>query len=229
MGYMNQFFFSWKGGNLYRHNSELVNRNTFYNQYTPSSVDSVFNERPIEKKVFKTAALESTDSWDFSCVTDLEDGNINKSFFEKKEGTFFSYIRGIQTVPALLSDYDLRSAQGVGVITQINSSVASAVVITFSVSPDRMISVGDHVYSKNTPVLSGIITGINTQNNTITIDSTISGTTLPSIGDFVMVVKNNIAESNGVRGDFMNFRIVNDKLTRTEIFAIKSEVFKSFP
>jgi len=229
MGWMNQFFYTWKGANLFRHNSRTSNRNTFYSEFTASRVNSIFNERPIEKKVFKTIALESTHPWEFECVTDLEDGEINSSFFEKKEGTFFSYIRGIQTVPALLSDYDLRSAQGLGAVTTVNATVPSATTLLFGFAIDRILSVGDYIYAKDTPVLAGIITAINRTTNTITIDGTITGASAPANSDFIIAMKNNVSESNGVRGDYMEFEIVSDQLVETEIFAIKSEVFKSFP
>lgn len=229
MGHMNQFFYTWKGGNLYKHNSEISNRNTFYGQFTPTRINSVFNERPIEKKVFKTIALESTHPWSFDGVSELEDGNIDKNFFEKKEGTFFSYIRGIQTVPAVLSDYDLRSAQGVGVVSSVNSTVPTAVVLSFPIKIDRMISAGDYLYAKDTPVLAGIITSINRTTNTITIDSTIAGATVPANSDFIMALKDNVSESNGLRGDYLEFEIINDQTAETELFAVKSQVFKSFP
>lgn len=229
MGWMNQFFYTWKGANLFRHNSREVNRNTFYGEFTPSKVNSVFNERPIEKKVFKTIALESTHPWEFECVTDLEDGNIDKTFFEKKEGTYFAYIRAIETVPAILSDYDLRSAQGLGAVTAVNTSVPAATTLTFSFPIDRILSVGDRIYAKNTPVLAGICTAINRTTNVVTIDTTVTGATAPAVSDFILAMKNNVAESNGVRGDYMEFEITNDQTVETEIFAIKSNLFKSFP
>jgi len=57
---MNNYFYTFKGGNLYRHNVN-TNRNTFYYEwwlqlgnpdgaFTPSRVTSVFNDVPLEKK-----------------------------------------------------------------------------------------------------------------------------------------------------------------------------------
>lgn len=229
MGYMNQFFYTWKGGNLFKHNSELVNRNTFYNEFTPTRLNGVFNERPIEKKVFKTIALESTHTWDFEAVTDLEAGEIDETFFAQKEGTFFSYIRGINNVPAILNDYNLRSAQGLGVVTTVNSAVPAATTLLFSFAIDRILSVGDYIYATDTPVLAGLVTAINRTTNTVTIDTTITGATVPINGAYILSMKNNVAESNGIRGDYMEYEIVNDDIVATELFAIKSEVFKSFP
>lgn len=227
MGHMNQFFYTWKGGNLFKHNSELVNRNTFYGQFTPTRLNGVFNERPIEKKAFKTIALESTHTWDFEATTELEAGEINKTFFEKKEGTFFSYIRGINNVPAVLNDYNLRSAQGLGTVTTVNSTVPTATTLLFSFPIDRILSIGDYIYATDTPVLAGIVTAINRTTNTITIDTT--GATVPVNGAYILSIKNNVSESNGIRGDYMEYEIVNNDTVATELFAIKSQVFKSFP
>jgi hypothetical protein len=90
---MNQHFYTFKGGNLYRHNA-IGPRNTFYGIYNSSSVRGIINQSPIEKKVFKTIALESNAAWSASLVTDLETGFIEKEYFEEKEATFFAFIRG---------------------------------------------------------------------------------------------------------------------------------------
>ena len=50
---MNNYFYTFKGGNLYRHNTN-EQRNTFYGAYTASTVTSVFNESPLVNKLFKT-------------------------------------------------------------------------------------------------------------------------------------------------------------------------------
>ena len=89
-----------------------------------------------------------------------------------------------------------------------------------------MVSIGDHIYAKNTPVLAGVITGINRTTNVITINSTIAGATPPANGDYIMALKNNVAESNGVRGCYIEFEITNYQTVETELFAVKSEVFK---
>lgn len=49
---MNQFFYTFKGGNLYRHNVN-ESRNTFYGAFTPSTVRGIINQSPIEKKYLR--------------------------------------------------------------------------------------------------------------------------------------------------------------------------------
>ena len=230
MGWMNQFFYTWKGGNLFRHNSSNVDRNTFYGEFTETKIISLFNQNPIEKKVFKTINTESTHPWNFTCFTDLEDGEIDRDFFEKKEGAYFAYIRGINTVPAILSDYLLRSAQGLGACTAVDSTDPTAVVISFSVKLDSIVSIGDYIYHSDTPAISGVIVGINRTLKQVTIDTTaVGGTSLPITGEYILSMKNNVAESNGVRGDYMEYEIINNETGPTELFVIKSQVFKSFP
>ena len=65
---MNNYFYTFKGGNLYRHNVN-ENRNTFYSQwwiqvtndpnttldFSPSKMESVLNTSPLENKLFKNA------------------------------------------------------------------------------------------------------------------------------------------------------------------------------
>lgn len=82
---MNNYFYSFKGGNLYRHNVN-ANRNTFYGTYTPSSVTTVFNTSVLENKLFKTIILQGDDKWGATMETDLQySGFITNTWFEKKK------------------------------------------------------------------------------------------------------------------------------------------------
>ena len=49
---MNSYFYTFKNGELYRHNSN-ENRNTFYGSFTPTSITSVFNPDVLTVKNFK--------------------------------------------------------------------------------------------------------------------------------------------------------------------------------
>lgn len=224
---MNQFLYTFKGGNLYRHNVN-ESRNTFYGTFTPSMVRGIINQSPIEKKVFKTIALESNAAWAATLVTDLESGFIEKSYFENKEATFFSFIRGVDSAIPNLS---LRSSQGIGSSTSVNSGTSSAVVVTFPFEIDSMISIGDFVYESNTGLNQVFFCGPITSrtSNTITINCSGSGKTIPTSGRYLIYVKNQIAESHGLRGDFLDYTITNNDNFAVELFAIRSDVFKSFP
>jgi hypothetical protein len=224
---MNQFLYTFKGGNLYRHNVNET-RNTFYGTFTPSMVRGIINQSPIEKKVFKIIALESNVAWSATLVTDLESGFIEKSYFENKEFTYFSFIRGVDSAIPNLS---LRSSQGIGSSTSVNASTPAATVINFAFAIDSMISIGDLVYESNIGLNQLAFCGpvISRTSNAITINCSGSGKTIPTSGRYLIYVKNQIAESHGLRGDYLDYTITNDDTFAVELFAIRSDVFKSFP
>jgi len=224
---MNQHLYTFKGGNLYQHNVN-ESRNTFYGTFTPSSVRGVINQSPIEKKVFKTFALESNSAWSGTFITDLESGFIEKSYFEQKEGTFFSFIRGDAGAEPNLR---LRSTQGVGISSGVNASIPATTVVSFTFDIDSMISVGDFVYESNTGLSDVLFCGpvVSRTNNTLTINCVGSGKIVPTNGRFLIYVKNQVAESHGLRGDYLDYTLSNDDAFSVELFAIRSDVFKSFP
>lgn len=225
---MNQFFYTFKGGNLYRHNVN-ESRNTFYDAFTPSSVRGIINQSPIEKKVFKTIALESNAAWAATLITDLESGFIDKPYFEKKEATFFSFIRGVGGSTPNLS---LRSSQGIGSPTLVNNTTPETTVVTFPFEIDSMISIDDMVYEFNDGFPNELFfcgPVVARTSNTITIDCFGLEKTVPTVGEFLVYVKNQVAESHGLRGNYLEYTLINDDQFAVELFAIRSDVFKSFP
>lgn len=228
---MNNYFYTFKGGNLYRHNVNPL-RNTFYGTYTPSSVQSVFNTSPLENKLFKTINLEGDDKWAVTLETDLQySGFIQSTWFEKKEASFFAFIRNNS-----VGELALRSVNGIGRST----SVTGGNVINFapSIEIGSIISVGDYFYFSlppyTTPVLAGAVTAITVDLvngiNRITINTTIPGTTpIPIQNAFFLYIKNSVAESHGVLGHYCTFNIVNGSTSKVELFAVESDVMKSFP
>lgn len=83
------------------------------------------------------------------------------------------------------------------------------------------------VYYGSTPSLGGQVTAISGQ--VITIDTTISGGSAPSNGDFILYVKNTVAESHGVMGHYCEYELTNDSTSKVELFSVGSESMKSFP
>lgn len=230
---MNQFFYTFKGGNLYRHNVN-ESRNTFYGSFAPSVVRGIINQSPIEKKVFKTLALESNASWSAYLGTDLESGFIDSQYFQEKEATFFAYIRsssGGLTSPNLR----LRSTQGIGSPIEVNSTTITAVTVKFPFIVDSMISVDDLLYQLNPSTneldWNGNITNISGDTITVNCYFAIGETekTVPTVGRYTLYSKNQVAESHGLRGDYLDYIITNSDGFPVELFAIRSDVFKSFP
>ena len=243
---MNQHLYTFKNGSLYRHNSKTTNRCTFYGTFAPCSVQSIINVEPTIVKVFKTIELESDDSWSFAGQTDLESGNIQgtsddphpsytgENYFELKEGSYFSYIRGINSVPVINTELALRSAQGIGAITSVDISDPAAIILTYPANIlDTILSVGDLFYfvQSNASVLGGSITGIDFVNNTITVDSTtgVGGSTAMVATNYSFYIKNAVAESHGLRGYYLEFVAENVSTSKVELFTLSSDIMKSFP
>ncbi|UOF82505.1 structural protein [Caudoviricetes sp.] len=240
---MNNNFFSFKGGNLFVHNSDDVARNNFYGQQYNSSVTSVFNKDPQDNKLFKTIAIQGDDSWSANLHTDIQNtGFIQKDWFEKKEEAFFAFIRNSGTTPAANTEYILRSANGIGRSLTI-SGPQNATVISFRVNPyvaiGGIISVGDYVYYSlppyTSPLLGGVVTAINVDVpnavNEIVIDATLSGAVypIPIQNPFILFLKNSVAESHGVLGHYCVFTLENNNTNKVELFMAQSEAMKSYP
>lgn len=221
---MNSYFYTFKGGNLYKHNSNEL-RNNFYGVQYNSKLTSVFNIETASVKNFKTMSLNSDDSWDCNIVTDLATGFIDKSYFTLKEGDYFAYIRRYDTD----IDLSMRSAQGIGGTTAVNSSTPSAVLVTFPFSVGSIISVGDIAYKNNAGALLklGPITAISS--NSITINTTVTGGNIPSVSNYILCIKNSTAESYGAMGYYMQFELENNNTSRVEMFSVASSIFKSYP
>jgi len=225
---MNNYLYTFKGGNLYRHN--VGDRNNFYGTQYLSTLKSVLNSNIIENKLFKTIDLQGDASWDVQLSTDLQNsGYIQSSWFEKKEATYFAFVRNNQS-----GQLSLRSVNGIG-----NSvSVVGGNVINFSISPlvaiGNILSIGDLMYfGTSTPFLAGIVTNIEVNYpagiNRVTIDTSIPGTTLiPSNTEYFLYIKNSVAESHGVLGHYCVFDMQNYSSEKIELFSVESEVMKSF-
>jgi hypothetical protein len=243
---MNNYLYTFKGGDLYRHNSNEL-RNTFYEQWTekfpipyprpspfyPTTMQSVFNDAVLENKLFKTLTIQGDATWEVSLETDLQNsGYTNASYFEKKESAYFSFIRNSSS-----GQLPLRSVNGIGnSLTVVNGIPTTE--INFSINPlvaiGSILSVGDYVYFSSSVIFAGIVTQINVNYtagiNQIIIDVTPPGTTpIPSDTEFILYIKNSVAESHGVLGHYCVFNIQNYSSSKIELFTFGTEVMKSYP
>lgn len=88
------------------------------------------------------------------------------------------------------------------------------------------ISIGDVLYSSSNGAYTkvGVITA--KTDTSVTVDSELS---TPTIGQFMFVAKSTVAESYGLKGYYASIRLVNSGSTPVEVFAVNTEVSKSFP
>tara|TARA_R110002073_G_scaffold4984_3_gene31685 strand:+ start:8239 stop:9000 length:762 start_codon:yes stop_codon:yes gene_type:complete len=225
---MNQYLYTFKGGSLYRHNTN-ERRNNFYGIDYDSTLTGVFNQEPTTVKVFKTIELESDDSWDCSIVTDLGSGFMDETYFEEKEGAWFAFIRRIGGS----QDFRQRSTQGIGGFLSTSGASPGIITLTFSISISSIVNYGDSVFYKDGVTLKevGPITSISSDRKTIQADATDLlpvGSVVPS-GAYIFTTKNSVAESYGATGYYMEFKLTNNNTSAVELFTVDSDVFKSFP
>ena len=220
---MNSYLYSFNGGNLYRHNTNET-RNNFYGVQYTSKITAVVNDAPSTVKVFKTISLESNSPWNATITGDLTTGYIDRSWFSLKEGDYYAYIRRNVNDENL----SLRSAQGVGQASSVDSSVVTAITIGFDFNIDSIASVGDKAYKVvgGGVQFIGDITDIT--GSVITIDGT-SGVGLPVVGSYILYLKNSVAESYGAMGYYMQYELENTSTGFVELFAVGTELFKSNP
>tara|TARA_R110002096_G_scaffold74454_3_gene176535 strand:+ start:210 stop:1043 length:834 start_codon:yes stop_codon:yes gene_type:complete len=247
---MNNYFYSFNQGNLYRHNTNEV-RNSYYGVNYNSQITSVFNESPLENFIFKTISLESDAAWTVDFFSDMQlTGFINSTSFVKKEGAWFAYLRtegaveGIGT-PIDAGQYPLRSILGITNSTLRGGTVANPIVqFDIGIQSDLatylnpQINVNDFLYHSNltaTPpeltyagkiqsIAYSPINGI----VSLTIDAA-GAAVIPAGSLYFAAVKNQIAESYGVLGHYGRFKLTNSSTTAIELFAVESNVMKSYP
>ena len=221
---MNNFLYTFKSGELWKHNTNAT-RNSWYGAASaPSTVTVVFNDAPSESKMFKTLACETDSPWRTTITTDLNSGVMEASYFELKEGDYFTYIRrNPDTV-----DYKALSTQGIGSASSVTLISAGNYRINFTFDIGTTVSIGDTIYigAVGGLTISGIVTAHNATSVTINM---VLGGTVPVAGNFIVFVKNAVAESYGARGYYMQVLLENTSSTAVELFAISSQVFKSYP
>jgi len=258
---MNNYLYTFKSGDLYRHNVNST-RNQYYLKYwnkvypldpaaavaastIPSSITSVFNASSLENKLFKTISLESDDAWKAALSTDIQIGaNIDSTFFEKKEGAWYAYIRNVSSpyaAPAAASEYDLRSLNGIGNSSNIQAGVpaAGSATISFALTTNigSILSIGDYFYyavGGGTPVYVGQVTAININlsggiNDVVINTNSTNAQPLPANPAFFLYIKNLVAESHGILGHYCEFTLTNESTTATELYAVEAQVMKSYP
>jgi len=245
---MNSYFYTFRAGNLYRHNVN-ASRNTFYADYwtrlgdvndafTASKIISVFNDVPLENKLFKTLNLEGDTAWGATMVTDIQNsGAIESTWFEKKEQSWFGFVRNTGEDPATAEEYSLRSLNGIGnSLTTTIAASDSTINFALAVEIGSILSIGDNFYFVDSGVSkwAGTVLEVNSDIrrgiNNVKIDTTPAGTVaIPGDVYLFLYIKNSVAESHGVLGHYCIFEITNTSTSKIELFAVESEVMKSYP
>jgi len=142
---MNNNYFTYKDGYIYLHHQEDVDRNTFYDEFTPSSVDVILNTEFGSVKNYQTINYEGSDS---KITQEILPPSINSNEYEgykrliskegwfvedittnkqkgqviefvEKEGKWFNYIKGLTLTDNMEIDTKEFSYQGIGRATDV--------------------------------------------------------------------------------------------------------------
>jgi hypothetical protein len=243
MIYLSNNFYTFKNGNLFLHNDPSATRTVYYPN-TPfsnspfCSVRTVFNDDPLEVKLFKTLSLESTSAWDAYIFTDLISGNIDESWFQLKEGGFFAHIRRNPNLPGatLISTSQLDDSLSTRIVGVGSVLSTGAGYIEFSSFPSQSfkitnIAFPDQLYAyTNAGALTyvGDVSIVDNSSANPKIFVTGAGAVVPNVGDTILAVKNSTAESYGARGYYMDTTLVYNSGAPVELFYTGATVFKSF-
>lgn len=207
---VNSKFISFKNGEIWLHNQDTI-FNTYYGVEYPTTFRFNFSQTPTERKKYKAIDIEGTVAVQLSCESDLEKGYINLGDFEKKEGVFYGYIRGLN---GQLNTAQL-NCQGIG-----NCTIAG-LVLSFTFNLDDIISVGDVIINSNLQVVGTIISKTA---NSLTLNAVANIVS----GDFVLATKPESVHQQGILGYHLQVDCEFSSNTQQQIFAIGSEVIKSF-
>jgi len=163
------------------------------------------------RKNYKNIEIEGTIPVQIVLTTDLDNGYINLADFEKKEGVWLAYTRYENSV----QNTELLSFQGIG------NATVNVLVLEFDFDLDPIISVGDVILNETLQTV-GTITSKTTNSLTLnTVNNIVSR-------DFVLASKPNSVQQQGLTGYYMKVDMSFSSATRQEIFAVNSEIFKSF-
>ena len=246
---MNGFFYTWSGGNLFRHNTNST-RNNYYGVQYSSTITSVFNQDPTNIQLFKTMSYESDDAWTCtSLFSDLSTGSMLSTYFVQKEGEWFTFLRENEST----TNFKARSSAGIGTILSATGPIG-AIVVTFNLDDlGSVVSIGDTAYQvlpssvtptplnpnppAGPPTLIGPITNIVRKSTTNIVTGVVtlpsitinSAGVVPLVGNFCLGLKNSVSESHGARGYYLQFTLENKNTAAVELFSVGSSVMKSFP
>jgi len=229
-------YYTFQEGKMWKHHNENVDRNTFYNNFTNSSVNVILNDAPSSIKSYYTLEYEGSqsrvaqnledneyynltdkDGWYVSGIeTNKKKGSLLE--FIEKEGKWFNYIKGIESNIDETTDFASFDIQGLGIVEGVNNRK-----ITIDGDLNVSLQIKDTIYVNSTQIeIVGKVTAIN--NNTITVDD--SGT-LPLQNDYIFFVKNQVVNMSGLSGYYAEAKFENDSKIKAELYAVSSEVSES--
>jgi len=246
-------YFTVKKGKLYQHHVDSfyvqgqeynVSRNTFYGEYTNSSIDVVLNEAPSSIKSFHALTYEGSqskidifatdtatgisdeqyynaiakDGWYVSGITtDQAQGSLNE--FIEKEKKWFNYIKGVDSIVDKTTDFSALEIQGLGVVESVNGNF-----IDFSGEINVSMQKGDTIYFNSNNNITQVGKVVFISGDTIEVET---GGTMPQASDYCFFVKNKIVNMSNLLGYYANAKFENNSKEKVEMFTVSAEITES--
>ena len=148
---LNNVYYTWFEGRMWRHNDDTVSRNSFYDSTFPSSIQFIFNDSPSAVKEFKTVNYEGTNDWQVNMAatgTNYEDSTDTEVAvppeFVNKEGKKFAFL--IQNAPNSEFVNGIITTVGTRVVAGIKGFYAPVTFTTENTNKQELFAVGSEVF-----------------------------------------------------------------------------------
>ena len=148
---LNNVYYTWFEGRMWRHNDDTVSRNSFYDSTFPSSIQFIFNDSPSAVKEFKTVNYEGTNDWQVNMAatgTNYEDSTDTEVAvppeFVNKEGKKFAFL--IQNAPNSEFVNGIITTVGTRVVAGIKGFYAPVTFTTENTDKQELFAVGSEVF-----------------------------------------------------------------------------------
>lgn len=240
---MNNFLYSFKDGQIWKHYINPT-RNSFYGTSYDSQVDITINNTPTEVKLFKTFSFggnypENVVSGVYTTYLNGREyeGTIYTDEFKIKEGESYAFIRSSSTSSygSTLKDSGIGKLFSKQTALQPYSfTVYSPAKLMPPATSDSGSSYCDSLYyiapnNGNQFLISDTLTGFSQNGDYYTYYCNSITNNPPSLGLNMVLSKNIIVESFGLRGSYMNASMTISTTEEAEIFSMSSEAIQSKP
>ena len=215
-------FFSFRLGDLYRHNVNET-RNNFYGVQSSSTATLVSRGNPSDIKVYNAMSLEGDSAWGAVVSNSTQStgaSSMTAASFEEREGMYYRQITKDAT-----SNSTTNTSHKV-VLGQVASVSGSTVVFTSKIS-NLPFGIGDTLFkleASSETSLSVTLSSVSGRKE-ITASGTVSNL---SVGDTVMAVSDNDINGNKMRDYYAQVDLTNTATTPVELFAVNM-VYESSP
>lgn len=219
---VNNRMFSFNKGDLYIQDSDEVPRGEFYGEISDSELTVIFNDSPSDTKVFQTIEQEGSIPWDVALKSyvssneETHNSTIAKEEFSKKEGVYYAYARRDENPEQTYSG----AVYGLGQVIAKNGNAITLYGQAISATS------GDKVIQSTTEEVLGEILDYHIEG--INSILTASDSASINVGDFLLGRKDSRVEGGHMRGYAMEVNMKVYSPARIELFAVNSEVKKSF-